>query len=150
MGYYFKKARSCKDLDTEQVKRYEAFRSADSMLPIPQELRDRIEFIKEYVRPVTSGEVWAALEELVQDAFVTWILAGEDAEKVEWVDPKELETPPPTEEERKKSQEWWKNFQKEARERKRNEKKKHDEWERVNRPVLHFLRKAASFFRRES
>lgn len=109
MGYYFEKARSRKDLSPEQLERYNAFRSPDSTLPIPQELHDRIEFIKEYVGLVTSGEVWSAFEELVQDAFVAWIIAGEDPQKVQWIHPDNLATPPPpppTEEEERERQEW--------------------------------------------
>ncbi len=88
MGYYFEKARSLKDLDLAQKKRYEELRSSDYQTP--QELSDRIKFVKRHIGPVTSGEIWSAAEELIQDTVVTWILADEDPLKVEWSDPDTL------------------------------------------------------------
>lgn len=111
MGYYFEKAKSLKDLNPEQQKRYKTLRSKDQVLS--QELLSRFEVVKEYIGPLTSGEIISALEELVEDIFVTWILAGEDLTQVEWVDPKELAIPkkPLTEEEKRKANEWWKKFE---------------------------------------
>lgn len=112
MGYYYEKAKSKKDLNEEQQKRYEALRSS-AFADLPPALRERIKFVKEYVGPVASGEVWAAYEELVQDAFVVWVLASErHPTMVEWKNPEDLVVPlpPPTEEERKETEEWLKNL----------------------------------------
>lgn len=106
MGYYFEKARSKKDLNPKQLERYKALRSGDE--PLPQALIDRIEAVKKYVGPIFSGEIWAALEELVQDAFVAWVFAGEDPSKIQWSDPEDLivPPPPPSEEEKRRTEQW--------------------------------------------
>ncbi len=112
MGYYFPKARSLKDLDLQQQERYKILRSTGrNQQPA---LLSRIETVEKHAGPITSGEIWSALEELLQDVFVTWILAGEDPEKVQWVDPEDLTepTPPPTEEEKLKTREWLESLSK--------------------------------------
>lgn len=107
MGYYYEKARTSKDLSEEQLNRYNALRST-GLKDLP-ELLSRLEEIKEYIGPLFNGETMSAHEELVQDAIVTWILAGEDPEKVSWTEPSDLavEPPPRTEEEKRASAEAW-------------------------------------------
>ncbi len=116
MGYYFEKARSLKGLSPEQKERYKALRAPGQL--IPSELRVRIEAMKTYIGLITSGEIWSALDELVQDSIVNWILAGEDPAKVQWVNPDELvvPTPPSTEEDEQRADEWAKSFMKELEE----------------------------------
>ena len=102
MGYYFQKARSPKDLNEEQLARYNQLRSPENDEEHAPELLRRYQEVKDYIGPLTSGEIMSAHEELVQDTVVTWILAGEDPSKVEWSDPKDLviPEPEPTEEEK--------------------------------------------------
>lgn len=105
MGYYFSRAKTREELSEEQRVRYEALRAPDAELP--QTLHDRIEWIKEYIGPLTSGEIISAYQELLQDAIVTWILADEDTDKIAWSEPKDIKTPPPSEAERAERQRRW-------------------------------------------
>ena len=85
MGYCFPGTRQKNDLNPVQRKRYEELRSKAGAAHWGPALRERLATVKEYIGPITSGEIWSAREELVQDAFVAWIIAGENPEKVEWV-----------------------------------------------------------------
>ncbi len=109
MGYYFQKARSPKDLNEEQLARYNELRSTENDEERHPELLRQYQKVKDYIGPLFSGEVMAELEELVQDLVVTWILAGEDPSKVEWSDPKDLciPEPEPTEEEKPERTRHW-------------------------------------------
>jgi hypothetical protein len=107
MGYYYEKARTSKDLDEEQLERYDELRTTGAKeLP---ELLSRLQELKEYIGPLCNGETMSAHEELVQDAIVTWILADEDPEEVAWSVPSDLVIAPPplTEEEKQASAEAW-------------------------------------------
>ena len=112
MGYYFHNGKGEKSLSPEQVARYKELRQLSSEAT-PAALNERLEAIKEFIGPITSGEVWSAYEELLKDAFANWVLADEDPEKVKWVELKVSEPEPPTEEERKRTQEWLESMRKE-------------------------------------
>lgn len=108
MGYYFQKARSVNDLNDKQQERYQEL-YASKFTELDPELRRRYEVVKGYIGPLYNGETWAALDELIQDSLVTWILADEDLSKVEWSEPENLvvHQPVPTEEEQQASAERW-------------------------------------------
>lgn len=141
MGYYFERAKSRKDLTEEQLGRYEALRSSDDLRPWA--LESRLKLIRNYIGPLTSGEVMSALEELVQDAFVVWILAGEDPAKAQWANPDDLIVPPspPTEEERQRAEEWSRNFMRQLEEQRKQDEADWEEYMRVSHPIRHFLGK---------
>ncbi|MBU6388366.1 hypothetical protein KGQ72_00585 [Patescibacteria group bacterium] len=84
MGVYFPKAKSEQDLNPQQLERFKAFRA-----PLGESapaLAARIKAIKEFIGPVMSGEMLAAEEELIDDSVARWVLAGEDPEKVKWLE----------------------------------------------------------------
>ena len=61
---------------------------------LPAPLSERLGAIKREVAPtIVNQESWARWRMLKVDAFVTWILAGEDAEKVTWTDIKDVPYP---------------------------------------------------------
>ncbi len=142
MGYYFEKAKTRKELNEEQLSRYQALRSSKEELPL--ELTARIEEVRAHIGLLTSGEVMSALEELVQDAFIAWVLAGEDPSKVEWVDPDKLivPTPPPTEEEKRRAAEWSENFMRQLREHEVERQQNEADW-RTAHPIRYFFRQLA-------
>ena len=146
MGYYFEKAKTRESMNTEQLERYEAFRSSDSTFPIPQELHDRIEFIKKYIGPITSGEIVAALEELIQDAIVTWILAGENPQKVQWTHPDDIATPPPTEEEKQENRKRWEETVARWEEENKHKQAELELWKREHR--IERWKQIGAFFQR--
>lgn len=86
MGRYFEETRSADELDPAQQVRYTHLRS--NIGERPGALAARIEVICEYIWPLAAGASPKVLEELLEDAFVTWILANEDPEKVSWADPR--------------------------------------------------------------
>ena len=146
MGYYFERARTKKELDTEQKIRYEILRAPSTVLH--PALEARLEACKAYVGPITSGEVWSALDELAQDAFVVWVLAGEDPAKVEWKNPDDLTVPqpPPTDEERRRAAEWAENFKRgleeDRQEAARLRQQAEADWQKQH-PIRHFFRQLA-------
>jgi hypothetical protein len=143
MGYYFPKAETKEALNPKQLERYRSLRSIGGERP--PALNSRLEAIVKRIGSITSGEIWPALEELVQDAFVAWVLADEDPAKVEWLD-HYTEEKEPTEEERQRSKEWWGSFQREFKEREERQKREYDEWEKADRPIFHFFRRTLSYF----
>lgn len=118
MEGYFPKAKEKKDLDPSQQERYDTLVTTPTR-ELPPKLQERLVFIKEYIGPITSGEIWSAHNELAEDAVVNWILSEEDPLQIKWTEPRQLKASqfPPTEEEKRKAQEWWENF-----------KRDHEEW----------------------
>lgn len=151
MGYYFDKAKSRKDLNETQQIRYEVLRALphDKLHPV---LAYRLEQVREYIGPITSGEIWAELGELAQDAFVVWILAGEDPTKAElaWQSPVDLATPkpPPTEEERRRANEWSENFIRQLEEERRREELRRQQAEADGDEYFRVHHRLRNFFRR--
>lgn len=149
MGYYYAKARSLKDLNEEQQARYREIRSPENDDRHPELIR-RYDEVKEYIGPLFNGETMSALEELVQDSVVTWILADEDPSKVQWSNPKDLivPEPEPTEEERQRNREAWDAMVRRWEEREAREKLEYEEWEKKEYPVRHFFKKLFDRFRK--
>lgn len=81
---YFPTAKSEQDLNSQQLELYKSLRTLGGKRS--PELHARITAIKQFVGPVTSGEIIAAEEELMEDAFVSWVLANEDPQRVTWVE----------------------------------------------------------------
>jgi hypothetical protein len=93
---YVPSAVSKEELGTEGRVRYQIL----SKLP-PEDLhpvlRDRLELVKRYIGPLTSGDIMAAYADYREDSIARWIRDGEDPDRVEWIELQEPETPPPIE-----------------------------------------------------
>ncbi len=118
MGYYYAKARQKKELTALQQERYGELRGSfnelhpDLATDLPSALRERLVYDKDYIGPIFNGETWSALEELVEDTLVNWVLAEENPQRVKWLDPKDLVVPepPPTEEELEEGRKRWEDL----------------------------------------
>jgi hypothetical protein len=136
MGYYFPRAKTAADLNPEQRERYEMLRSSETEQP-PPALKARFESIKKRIGPITSGDIWAAFDELWQDAITCWILSGENP-KIEWVD-LHTEERKPAEEERRRAQKWTEEFLRKLEEDQKCRERELEEWAKINYPVRYFL-----------
>lgn len=147
MSYYFKGKKKT-DLTTEQKERYAVLRSRD--VELPPQLETRLETIREYIGPITSGEVWSAFEELWQDAVVCWILSGENP-NIEWVYP-EIWRDERTQEEKQQDKAAWEKVLRERNAREECRKRESEQWrhklEREIHPIRTFFRDLIARFRK--
>lgn len=138
MGYNFSEAKDRKSLNDKQKERF------DELYPLsnlPDALKNRIDRAIEYVGPINNGEAWAARNELITDAIVVWILAGEDPQKVQWLDLEKMDVPPPPLSEEEKARRKKKNddFLRELNEKSERRRREYDEWERKHHPIRYFF-----------
>lgn len=104
MGRYFPQARSVKNLSPTQLAQYEKLRQLSTQ-DTPMALAERIRTIERYISPLTSEEIRVAAEELLEDAFASWVLADETPAKVQWVALKAGEPLPSPDEDRQEPEE---------------------------------------------
>jgi hypothetical protein len=85
MGQYFPAAKDESALNPTQLRRYQTLRITPED-QWPQPLQDRLDEVKLYVGPLNSSDDYGSLQELIKDAVVSWVLAGEDSQNVAWID----------------------------------------------------------------